>query len=55
MTKFSGAEVKDQKGQKVEIGPATIDPGDKKQLIVALPKPLAGAGEDAVGIGAISI
>ncbi len=40
--KFSGAEVKDQKGQKVEIGTAAADPADKKQLVVPLAKPLAG-------------
>ena len=39
--KFSGAEVKDQKGQKVEVGTAAADPADKKQLIVPLAKPLA--------------
>ncbi len=39
--KFSGAEVKDQKGQKVEIGTAMADPADKKALVVLLPKPLA--------------
>ena len=41
VTKFSGVEIKDQKGEKVEIGTTVIDPGNKKQLIVALPKPLA--------------
>ena len=39
--KFSGADVKDQKGQKVEIGTAGTDPTDKKQLVVSLAKPLA--------------
>ena len=39
--KFSGAEVKDQKGQKVKIGTAMADPADKKQLVVPLPTPLA--------------
>jgi methionine-rich copper-binding protein CopC len=39
--KFSGVEVKDQKGQKVEIGTTAIDPADKKQLVVPFPKPLA--------------
>ena len=38
--KFSSAEVKDQKGQKVEIGTASTDPTDKKQLVVPLSKPL---------------
>lgn len=40
VAKFSGAEVKDQKGQKVETGAASPDPKDKKQLIVPLTKPL---------------
>jgi methionine-rich copper-binding protein CopC len=39
--KFSGAEVKDQKGQKIKIGTAMADPADKKQLVVPLPTPLA--------------
>jgi len=39
--KFSSAEVKDRKGQKVEIGTAAADPTDKKQLVVPLAKPLA--------------
>ena len=38
--KFSSAEMKDQKGQKVEIGTAMADPVDKKQLVVPLSKPL---------------
>lgn len=39
--KFSSAEVKDQKGQKVETGTVSADPKDKKQLVVPLAKPLA--------------
>src|SRR5712691_10259745 len=39
--KFSGAEVKDQKGQKVEVGTTAADPADKKQLVIPLSKPLA--------------
>ena len=39
--KFSSADVKDQKGQKVEIGTAAANPTDKKQLVVPLSKPLA--------------
>jgi len=39
--KFSGAEVKDHKGQKVESGAAMADPTDKKQLVLPLSKPLA--------------
>ena len=38
--KFSSADVKNQKGQKVEIGAAAADPKDKKQLVVPLTKPL---------------
>ncbi len=39
--KFSSADVKDQKGQKVEVGAAAADPANKKQLVVPLSKPLA--------------
>ena len=39
--KFSSADVKDQKGQKIEIGTAAPDPLDKKQLVVPMSKPLA--------------
>ncbi len=39
--KFSGVELKDQKGQKVEIGTIAADPTDKKQLVIQLSKPLA--------------
>jgi methionine-rich copper-binding protein CopC len=39
--KFSSAEVKDQKGKKVEIGTTVADPTDKKQLVIPLSKPLA--------------
>ena len=38
--KFSSADVKDQKGQKVEVGATAADPKDKKQLVVPLTKPL---------------
>ena len=38
--KFCGADVEDEKGHKVEVGPAALDPADKKQLIVPLLKPL---------------
>ena len=41
MPKFSSADVKDQKGQKVEIGPPWPIPTDKKQLVVPVPTPLA--------------
>jgi copper resistance protein C len=39
--KFSSADVKDQKGQKVEVGTAAADRADEKQLVVPLIKPLA--------------
>ncbi len=39
--KFSNADVKDQKGQKVEVGAAAADPADKKLLVIPLAKPLA--------------
>jgi len=39
--KFSSADVKDQKGQKVQTRIAAADPTDKKQLVVPLSKPLA--------------
>jgi copper resistance protein C len=42
--KFSGVELSDEKGKKIEIGATAPDPSDKKQLVVVLPKPLA---EDA--------
>ncbi len=41
VAKFSGAELKDAKGTKIEIGAIAPDAIDKKQLVVALPKPLA--------------
>jgi copper resistance protein C len=40
VAKFSGVELRDEKGKKVEVGPTGPDPSDKKQLVVALPKPL---------------
>jgi len=39
--KFSSADVKDQKGQKIEVGAPAADPADKKQLVLPLTKPLA--------------
>src|ERR1700730_16487553 len=41
VAKFSGVELNDEKGKKIEIGATAPDPSDKKQLVVALPKPLA--------------
>lgn len=39
--KFSGAEVANKQGQKVELGATAADPADKKQLVIPLPTPLA--------------
>lgn len=39
--KFSGLTVKDQSGRPVETASPTIDPNQKSQLIVPIPKPLA--------------
>jgi len=33
--------MKNQQGQKVEIGSAAPDPTDKKQFVVAVPTPMA--------------
>lgn len=41
IAKFSGVELKTEKGQKVETGVAVVDPADKKQLIVPLPTALS--------------
>jgi hypothetical protein len=38
---FSGLVLKDHAGQAVRTGRATVDPADKKVLIVPLAKPLA--------------
>lgn len=37
---FSGAEIKNQAGQKVETGKAGADPKDTKQLVIPLGSPL---------------
>jgi copper resistance protein C len=41
IAKFSGIELKTEKGEKIETGTAVTDPIDKKQLIVPLPAALA--------------
>ena len=41
VAKFSGVEVKTDKGQKIETGQAAADPADKKQLVIPLPTALA--------------
>lgn len=45
--KFSSTNVKNEKGQNVELGTSASDPADKKQMIVQLPKSL-GAGKYTV-------
>ena len=41
VAKFSGFDLKDQDGKRVEIGPAASDLNDRKQLIVPLKAALA--------------
>ncbi|MGO4684607.1 copper homeostasis periplasmic binding protein CopC [Hyphomicrobium sp. 2TAF46] len=41
IAKFSGIELKTEKGEKIETGTAVADPIDNKQLIVPLPAALA--------------
>jgi methionine-rich copper-binding protein CopC len=38
--KFSDIELRDQRGQRVKTGPATIDASDKKQLVIPISAPL---------------
>jgi methionine-rich copper-binding protein CopC len=37
---FSGAEVKDQAGKAIATGKATVDPANRKQLVVPVSEPL---------------
>jgi copper resistance protein C len=37
---FSGAEVKDQAGKTIATGKATVDPANRKQLVVPVNEPL---------------
>jgi methionine-rich copper-binding protein CopC len=37
---FSGAEVKDQAGKTIATGKATVDPANRKQLVVPVSEPL---------------
>lgn len=37
---FSGAEIKDEGGKKIETGKASTDPKDSKQLVIPLSAPL---------------
>lgn len=41
IAKFSGIELKTEKGENIETGTAVADPADNKQLIVPLPAALA--------------
>ena len=41
IAKFSGVELKDKGGRVIVTGTATIDPNDRKQLVVPLKQPLA--------------
>jgi methionine-rich copper-binding protein CopC len=41
VAKFSGLDLKDQDGKRVETGPAASDPKDRKQLIVPVKAVLA--------------
>jgi copper resistance protein C len=40
MPQFSGVEVKDQAGKMIVTGKATVDPANKKQLVVPVNEPL---------------
>jgi methionine-rich copper-binding protein CopC len=40
VAKFSGVELADKSGKKIETGPTAPDASDKKQLVVPLPTPL---------------
>ena len=53
IAKFSGLEVKDESGRPMAMGAATVDPKDKKQLVVPLATPLA-AGRYTVNWHAVS-
>ena len=39
--KFSGVELKDQRGKMIATGKAAIDPANKRQLVVPVQEPLA--------------
>lgn len=51
--KFSGVELKDQDGRRVETGPIALDPKDQKQLVVPL-KALLAPGRYIVEWHAVS-
>ena len=40
MVQFSGVELKDQAGKMIQTGKATVDPANKKQLVVPVNEPL---------------
>jgi methionine-rich copper-binding protein CopC len=41
IAKFSGVEIKDERGKPIATGAAAVDPKDSKQLVVPLTAPLA--------------
>jgi methionine-rich copper-binding protein CopC len=41
MLQFSGVELKDQAGKMIPTGKATVDPANKKQLVVPVNEPLS--------------
>jgi methionine-rich copper-binding protein CopC len=41
MVQFSGVELKDQAGKMIPTGKATVDPANKKQLVVPVNEPLS--------------
>jgi len=51
--KFSGIEIKDQAGRAIATGKSSVDPIDKKRLVVPLKKEL-GPGEYKVDWHAVS-
>lgn len=53
IAKFSGLELRDESGKSIATGTPTIDPKDKKQLVVPLDAPLA-AGKYRVMWHAVS-
>jgi methionine-rich copper-binding protein CopC len=50
---FSGIEVKDQSGRAVAVGKATVDPANRKMMVVPVKDPMA-AGDYKVDWHAVS-
>jgi methionine-rich copper-binding protein CopC len=48
IAKFSGVELKDESGKPVATGAATVDPKDRKQLVVPIATPLAAGSYTVV-------